>query len=120
MSFKEIMELKNEILKNNRELEIRLKNQIDNYSKEFSNNISSFQKKINVIDENNNKVMNSIPNMNFNISKITQLERFDQRIDNRLSSHDLRITTILTEIEKIKTMLLLYYLILLTLEHYKK
>ena len=103
MSFKEIMELKNEILKNNRELEIRLKNQIDNYSKEFSNNISSFQKKINVIDENNNKVMNSIPNMNFNISKITQLERFDQRIDNRLSSHDLRITTILTEIEKIKT-----------------
>jgi hypothetical protein len=41
--------------------------------------------------------------MNFNISKISQIEKFDVRVENRLSSHDLRITTILTEIEKIKT-----------------
>ena len=103
MSFREIMELKEEILKNNRELELRLKNQIEHYSTQFSNNISNFQKKINTMNENNTKVMNSIPEINFNISKINQLEKFDLRLDNRLSSHDLRITTILTEIEKIKT-----------------
>ena len=103
MSFKDVMELKDEILKNNRELESRLKSLIDTYSKEFSYNISSFQKKINTIDEKSNKVINSIPNMNFNISKINQIEKFDLRVENRLSSHDLRITTILTEIEKIKT-----------------
>ena len=103
MSFSEIMELKDEILKNNRELELRLKNQIENYSTQFSDKLSTFQKKINTMNENNNKVMNSIPDINFNISKINQLEKFDLRVDNRLSSHDLRITTILTEIEKIKT-----------------
>ena len=97
------MELKDEILKNNRELELRLKNQIENYSTQFLDRISIFQKKINTMNENNNKVMNSIPDINFNISKINQLEKFDLRVDNRLSSHDLRITTILTEIEKIKT-----------------
>ena len=103
MSFKEIMELKDEILKNNRDLEIRLKTQIENYSTQFSNNISLFQKRINEIKENNNKVMKSIPDINFHISKINQIEKFDLRADNRLSSHDLRITTILNEIEKIKT-----------------
>ena len=103
MSLKEIMELKDEILKNNRELEIRLKSQIENYSTKFLNNISTFQKKINEIKENNNKVMKSIPDIHFQISKINQLEKFDLRVDNRLSSHDLRITTILSEIEKIKT-----------------
>ena len=103
MSLKEIMELKDEILKNNRELEIRLKSQIENYSTKFLNNISTFQKQINEIKENNNKVMKSIPDIHFQISKINQLEKFDLRVDNRLSSHDLRITTILSEIEKIKT-----------------
>ena len=103
MSFKEIMELKDEILKNNRELEIRLKNQIENYNTKFTSNISNFQKKINTMNENNNKVMNSIPNINFNISKINEIEKFDMKVDNRLTSHDIRITTILTEIEKIKT-----------------
>ena len=103
MSFKDVMELKDEILKNNRELEIRLKNIIETYSKDFSKNITIFQKKINTIDEKNTKVLNSIPNMNFNISKINQIEKFDLRVENRLSSHDLRITTILTEIEKMKT-----------------
>ena len=45
MSFREIMELKDEILKNNRELELRLKNQIENYSTQFLDRISIFQKK---------------------------------------------------------------------------
>ena len=103
MSFKEIMELKDEILKNNRELEIKLKTQIETYSTQFSNNISIFQKRINEMKENNAKVMNSIPDMNFHISKISQIEKFDLRTDNRLASHDIRITSILTEIEKIKT-----------------
>ena len=103
MSFKEVIELKDQILKNNRELEIRLKNQIENYSTQFSNSISNFQKEIKEINENNNKVMSSIPDINFHISKINQLEKFDLKMDNKLSSHDLRITTILAEIEKIKT-----------------
>ena len=103
MSFKDVIELKDQILKNNRELEIRLKNQIEKYSTQFSNSLSSFQKKIKELNENNNKVMNSLPDINFHISKIDQIEKFDLKADNKLSSHDLRITTILAEIEKIKT-----------------
>ena len=103
MSFKEILELKDEILKNNRDLEIRIKNQIENYNTQFSNNLTIFQKRINEINETNHKVVKSIPDINFQLSKINQIEKFDLRVDNRLSSHDLRITTILNEIEKIKT-----------------
>ena len=97
------MELKDEILKDNRELEIRLKSQIETYSSKFSSNISIFQKRINEMKENNTKVMNSLPDMNFHITKIAQIEKFDLKTENRLSSHDLRLTAILTEIEKIKT-----------------
>ena len=102
MSFKEIMELKDEILKNNRELEIRLKSEIENYTNEFTQNILLFNEKIKTMHENNTEVMSSLPNINLKISKIDGLEKFGVRADNKLSSHELRITTILKEIEKIK------------------
>jgi len=103
MSFKEIMELKNELLKSNKELEKRLKSEIENYTNEFAQNILLFNEKIKTMHENNTEVMSSLPNINLKISKIDGLEKFGVRADNKLSSHELRITTILKEIEKIKT-----------------
>ena len=103
MSFKEIMELKDELLKSNRELEIRLKTEIETYTNEFTQNILLFNDKIKTMHENNTKVMSSLPNINLKISKIDGLEKFGVRADNKLSSHDSRITSILKEIEKIKT-----------------
>ena len=103
MSFKEIMELKNELLKSNRELEIRLKSEIQNYTNEFAQNILLFNEKIKIMHENNTNVMSSLPNINLKISKIDGLEKSGVKADNKLSSHELRITSILKEIEKIKT-----------------
>ena len=97
------MELKDEILKNNRELETRVKSYIEKFIKEISQNILLFKQQIDTINENNNKVMNSLPDINFNFSKIDTIEKLDHKRDNKLSSHELRITTILNEIEKIKS-----------------
>ena len=103
MSFKEIMELKDEILKNNRDLEKRLKSQIEQYTNEFVENISVFKQRITSVSEINNKIVNSLPEINFQISKINSIEKFDKRTDNRISAHESRLMTIMNEIEKIKT-----------------
>ena len=103
MSFKEIMELKDEILKNNRELEKKLKSQIEQYTNEFVDNISVFKQRITSISEINNKIVNSLPEIKFQISKIDAIEKFDKRADNKISTHETRLMTIMNEIEKIKT-----------------
>jgi hypothetical protein len=103
MSFKEIMELKDEILKNNRELEKRLKSQIEQYTNEFVDNISVFKQRITSVSEINNKIVNSLPEIQFQISKIDAIEKFDKRADNKISTHEARLMTISNEIEKLKT-----------------
>ena len=103
MSFKEMIELKDEILKNNRELEKNLKSQIEQYTNEFVENISVFKQRITSISEINNKIVNSLPEIKFQISKIDAIEKFDKRTDNRISTHEARLMTIMNEIEKIKT-----------------
>ena len=103
MSFREIMELKDDILKNNRELEIRLKTMIETYTTKFASNISAFGKRIKEMSDNNNRVMSAIPDFNYNISKLNHMEKTELKLDHRLSSHELRLSTITSEIEKIKT-----------------
>ena len=97
------MELKNELLKSNRELETRIKTRIDKFNNDVIENLSEYKDKINSIKEYNDKVINSVPNLNDKMSKIDLIEKSNLKIDNKLSSHELRITTILNEIEKIKT-----------------
>ena len=103
MSFKEIMELKNDLLKNNRELETRLITKMESYNSDLNKNITNFKERINAINENNNKVINILPDLNFKVSKIEALEKFDQKIDLKLNAHEFRIGNLLTEIGKIKT-----------------
>ena len=103
MSFKEIMELKDEILKNNRDLEKKLKSQIEQYTNEFVENISVFKQRITSISDINNKIVNSLPEINFQISKIDAIEKFDKKTDNRISTQESRLMAIMNEIEKIKT-----------------
>ncbi len=103
MSFQEILQVKDDILKNNRLLEEKIKSHIDDYGNKFTKDINAFSDRINKVNENNHKFMELLPNINFQISKIDRIEKFDLRTEHKLASYELRITNILEQIEKIKT-----------------
>ena len=103
MTFQEILQVKDDILKNNRFLEEKIKSHIDIYGSKFTEEINSFSERINKVNANNKKFMDLLPDINFKLSKIEQIEKFDVRTEHKLASYEMRITSILEQIEKIKT-----------------
>ena len=55
MSFQEILQVKDDILKNNRLLEEKIKSHIDDYGNKFTKDINAFSDRINKVNENNSK-----------------------------------------------------------------
>ena len=103
MSFQEILQVKDDILKNNRELEEKIKSHIDIYGNKFKQDINSFSNRIQKVTDNNNNIVKSLPDINFKLSKIEQIEKFNARTEHKMASFEVRISTILEQIEKIKT-----------------
>ena len=103
MSFQEVLQVKDDILKNNRELEEKIKSHIDVYGNKFKMDINSFSDRIQKVTDSNEKFMKTLPNINYKLSKIDQIEKFNVRTDHKLTSFEVRISAILEQIEKIKT-----------------
>ena len=103
MSFQEILQVKDDILKNNRELEEKIKTHIDIYGNKFKKDINSFSERIQKVTDNNNNFVKTLPDINFKLSKIDQIEKFNAKTDHKMASFEFRISTILEQIEKIKT-----------------
>ena len=103
MSFQEILQVKDDILKNNRELEEKIKTHIDIYGNKFKQDINSFSERIQKVTDNNNNFVKTLPDINFKLSKIEQIEKFNVKTDHKMASFEFRISTILEQIEKIKT-----------------
>ena len=103
MSFQEILQVKDDILKNNRELEEKIKSHIDIYGNKFKQDINSFSDRIQKVTDNNNNIVKTLPDINFKLSKIEQIEKFNARTEHKMASFEVRISTILEQIEKIKT-----------------
>ena len=103
MSFQEILQVKDDILKNNRELEEKIKSHIDIYGNKFKQDINSFSSRIQKVTDNNNNIVKSLPDINFKLSKIDQIEKFNSKTEHKMASFEVRISTILEQIEKIKT-----------------
>ena len=103
MSFQEVLQAKDDILKNNRELEEKIKSHIDVYGNKFKMDINSFSDRIQKVTDSNEKFMKTLPNINYKLSKIDQIEKFNVRTDHKLTSFEVRISAILEQIEKIKT-----------------
>ena len=103
MSFQEILQVKDDILKNNRELEEKIKSHIDTYNNKFQQDINSFTKRIKKVTDSNDSFIKSLPDINFKLSKIDQIEKFNTRTDHKISSFEVRISSLMEQIEKIKT-----------------
>ena len=103
MTFQEILQVKDDILKNNRELEQKIKSHIDIYGNKFKEDINSFSARIQKVTDNNEKIVKMIPDINYKISKIDQMEKIGIRADHKMNSFEVRISTILEHIEKMRT-----------------
>ena len=103
MSFQEILQVKDDILKKYRELEEKIKTHIDIYGNKFKQDINSFSERIQKVTDNNNNFVKTLPDINFKLSKIEQIEKFNVKTDHKMASFEVRISTILEQIEKIKT-----------------
>ena len=75
MSFQEILRVKDDILKNNRELEEKIKSHIDTYGDKFQQDINSFSKRIKKVSDSNDSFIKTLPDINFKLSKIDLSER---------------------------------------------
>ena len=103
MAFQEILQVKDDILKNNRELEEKIKSHIDTYGDKFKQDINSFSQRIKKVTDSNNNFIKILPDINFKLSKIDQIEKFNARTENKMASFEVRISSILEQLEKIKT-----------------
>ena len=103
MSFQEVLKVKDDILKNNRELEEKIKSHIDVYGNKFKVEIDSFSERIDKVTDSNDKFLKTLPDINYKLSKIEQIEKFNVRTDHKMTSFEVRISTILDQIEKIKS-----------------
>ena len=98
-----MLQVKDDILKNNRLLEEKIKSHIDIYGKKFKQDLNAFAERIQKVTEANDKVVKTMPDINYKLSKIEQIEKFDVRTEHKMTSFEVRIQTILEQIEKIKT-----------------
>ena len=103
MSFQEMLKVKDDILKNNRELEEKIKTHIDGYGYKYNLDIRSFSERIQKVADSNDNIVKTLPEINFKLAKIEQIEKYNLRTDHKMNSFEFRITQILEQIEKIKT-----------------
>ena len=64
MSFQEVLKVKDDILKNNRELEEKIKSHIDVYGNKFKVEIDSFSERIDKVTDSNDKFLKTLPDIN--------------------------------------------------------
>ena len=98
-----MLQVKDDILKNNRQLEEKIKSHIDVYGNKFNLDINEFSERINKVTESNDKFVKSLPDINYKLAKIEQLEKFDVKAEHKMTSFEVRIQTIFEQIEKMKT-----------------
>ena len=103
MALQEILQVKDDILKNNRELEEKIKSHIDTYETKFKQDLTSFSQRIKKVTDSNDNFMKTLPDINFKLTKIDQIEKFNVKTDHKMSSFEVRISSILEQLEKMKT-----------------
>ena len=93
---------KNEVLNKIRELEAKFFTEISRKNAEINYNLTSFNEKVNSILDSNRKMIESVTSQKLNFEKIKQLESNMKHRDEVLTTHDIKISFITSEMEKIK------------------
>ena len=97
------IEFKEEILKNIHEFQEELTKKINSKMLELNTDFKKFHQKLNQLSENNKKLIESLITKNVNIEKIATLEKFRNKVDSILITHEIRINNNIEEISSIKT-----------------
>lgn len=93
---------KNEVLNTIRELESKFFIELSKKNAELNFNLTSFNEKVNSILDSNRKMIESVTRQKLNFEKIKQLESNMKYINEALTTHDVKINFITSEMEKMK------------------
>ena len=93
---------KNEVLNTIRELESKFFTELSRKNAELNFNLTSFNEKVNSILDSNRKMIESVTRQKLNFEKIKQLESNMKYINEALTTHDVKISFITSEMEKMK------------------
>ena len=94
----EINLFKNEIYGLIRELETKLTSKINITEKKLFADLENYETKINSLMGNTKEMVISLVSQNLKLEKITELEKFKQKADAQMITHELRIKNNLEEI----------------------
>ena len=98
----EINIFKNEIYGLIRELETKLNSKINITENKLLSDLEKYEKKINSLMGNTKEMVISLVSQNLKLEKITELEKFKQKADAQMITHELRIKNNLEEISAMK------------------
>jgi len=102
MSNKDMILFKNEVLDKLRELESKFFTEISRKNSEININLSTFNEKVNSILDSNKKMIESITNQKLNFEKIKELDSNWKHIDEVLTTHNIKISSITSEMDRMK------------------
>ena len=98
---KELLELKNDFLKEIREIETKLDKKLEIQSYIFDTKNHEQEEKINLSIKKNEELYDKMINEKLKIDKITELHVSQKKFNDMLISHEMRINTLLTDNEKL-------------------
>ena len=98
----EINFFKNEIYGQIRELEKKLNLKINNTENKITTEFETFTTKVNTLMEKNKEIELSVVDSKLKLDKISELEKFKNKVEGMVVTHDLRIKNNMDEILQMK------------------
>ena len=102
MSINEINLFKNEIYLKIRELEKKFVSELTKKNSEIDSNFNIFKDKINIIMENNRKLIESITNEQLNFEKIKDLEKAIKSLNENLTTNKVKVVNLTNDVDRMR------------------
>lgn len=102
MSINEINLFKNEIYLKIRELEKKFVSEITKKNSEIDSNFNSFNDKMNIIMENNRKLIESLTDEQLNIEKIKELEKAIKSINENITTNKVKVVNLTNDVDRMR------------------
>ena len=98
----DLMQFKDEMLKNLREMEKKIMVKISKSQSDISTDINLINDSIKLLKDNNNSIIESMAEQKVNIDKITDFEKTLKKLNATISGHENKISDSISEISYIR------------------
>ena len=102
MNHSELMQFKDEMLKNLREMERKIMTKVNKNQTDFSTDLMAITKSVNSIKENNNSIIDSITEQKLSLDKIATIESELKKFNSNLKSQEKKLNDSIIEISYIR------------------